>query len=89
MSATCRGDGQLSSGPAEYTARRRFIDGLPMEHPHRTALFLQDMRVYTFHQRRTDPSLYGVNIGCFDDVDGTAFHDATTADRVLLSLVSQ
>ena len=37
--------------------------------------FCKTCDVYTFHQRRTDPSVYGVNIGCFDDVDGTAFHD--------------
>ena len=51
--------------------------------------FCKTCGVYTFHQRRTDPSVYGVNIGCFDDVDGTAFHDAPTADGVSLSLVSQ
>ena len=45
--------------------------------------------VYTFHQRRTDPSVYAVNIGYFDDVDGTAFHDEPTADGVSLPLVSQ
>ena len=33
--------------------------------------FCKTCGVYTFHQRRTDPSVYGVNIGCFDDVDGT------------------
>jgi hypothetical protein len=51
--------------------------------------FCKTCGVYTFHQRRTDPLVYGVNIGCFDDVDGTAFHDAPTADGVSLSLVSQ
>ena len=51
--------------------------------------FCKTCGVYTFHQRRTDPSVYGVNIGCFDDFDGTPFHDAPTADGVLLSLVSQ
>ena len=49
--------------------------------------FCKTCGVYTFHQRRTDPLVYGVNIGCFDDVDGTAFHYAPSADGVSLSLV--
>ena len=43
--------------------------------------------IYTFHQRRTDSSVYGINIGCFDDLDMTDFQNAPVADGVSLSLV--
>jgi hypothetical protein len=43
--------------------------------------------IYTFHQRRTDPSVYGINIGCFDDLDMADFLNAPVADGVSLSLV--
>ena len=33
-------------------------------------LFLQNIcGIYTHHIRRSDPSLYCVNIGCFDDIN--------------------
>jgi len=43
--------------------------------------------IYTFHQRRTDSSVYGINIGCFDDLGLAAFQDMPMADGVSLSLV--
>jgi len=45
--------------------------------------------IYTFHQRRTDPSVYGINIGCLDDLDLAAFQDVPMADGVSLSLVNR
>ena len=60
-----------------------------MEHPYRPALFLQNFGIYTFRQRRTDPSVYGINIGCFDDLDLAAFQDVPMADGVSLSLVNR
>ena len=45
--------------------------------------------IYTFHQRRTDSSVYGINIGCFDYLDLAAFQDVPMADGVSLSLVKR
>jgi hypothetical protein len=35
--------------------------------------FCQTCGVYTHHQRRSDPTQYGVNIGCVDGVDPFLF----------------
>ena len=43
--------------------------------------------IYTFHQRRTAPLVYGINIGCFDNLDMADFQNAPVADGVSLSLV--
>ena len=43
--------------------------------------------IYTHHVRRSDPSVYGVNIGCFDDIN---FRDYLATDinyGVSMSLV--
>ena len=45
--------------------------------------------IYTFHNRRTDPSVHGINISCFDDLDLVAFYDLLMADSLSLSLVHQ
>ena len=45
--------------------------------------------IYTFHQRRTDPLVYGINIGCFDDLDLAAFQYMPMADSVSLSLIDR
>ena len=42
--------------------------------------------IYTFHQRRTAPSVYGINIGCFDNLDMADFQNAPVADGGSLSL---
>ena len=44
--------------------------------------------IYNFHRRRIDPLVYGVNVGCFDDIDILAFQDAPIEDGVSLSLVN-
>ena len=43
--------------------------------------------IYTFYQRRTDSSVFGINIGCVDGLDLVAFQDLPMADGVSLSLV--
>ena len=43
--------------------------------------------IYTFHQRRTDPSVYGIDIGCFDDLDYASFQDVPMEGDMSLSLV--
>ena len=45
--------------------------------------------IYTFHRRRIDPLVYGINVGCFDDIDILAFKEAPIEDGVSLSLVNQ
>jgi hypothetical protein len=35
--------------------------------------FCQTCGVYTHHQRRSDPTQYGVNIGCIDGIEPFSF----------------
>ena len=37
--------------------------------------FCQTCGIYTHHQRRSDPTQYGVNIGCVDSVNPFALTD--------------
>ena len=60
-----------------------------MEHPCRPVLFRKICGIYTFHQRRIDPSVYGINVGCFDDLDLMAFQDVPMEDGISLSLLHQ
>lgn len=41
--------------------------------------------VYTHHQRRSNPEEYGVNIGCFDDVDPLAFGEVAVGNGAGMS----
>ena len=43
--------------------------------------------IYTFHQRRIDPSDFGINVGCFEDLAIAEFQDAPREDGVSLSLL--
>ena len=40
--------------------------------------FCKHCGVYTHHQKRSNPLHYGVNIGCFDDIDIGSIHDIKT-----------
>ena len=41
--------------------------------------------IYTHHQRRTDPTRYGFNIACIDDVDPYALEEVTIVDGASMS----
>lgn len=41
--------------------------------------------IYTFHQRRADPSVYGVNVTCLEGVTLADFEGTKIADGVSLS----
>ena len=43
--------------------------------------------IYTHHQRRTDPTGYGFNVACFEDVDPYAIQEITMVDGASLSVV--
>ena len=43
--------------------------------------------IYTHHIRRSDPSVYGVNIGCFDDINIRDYLATDINDGVSMSLV--
>ena len=44
--------------------------------------YCKHCHVYVFHQRRSDPSEYGVNPGCFEDVDMHSLANAKINDGV-------
>ena len=44
--------------------------------------------IYTHHIRRSDPSVYGVNIGCFDDINIRDYLATDINDGVSMSLVN-
>jgi len=44
--------------------------------------FCKTCGIYTHHQRRSDPSECGINLGCFENVDVTTFHDIPWNDGV-------
>jgi hypothetical protein len=41
--------------------------------------------IYTHHQRRSNPNEFGVNVGCFDDVDLSALGEIKTGDGASMS----
>ena len=43
--------------------------------------------IYTHHIRRSDPSVYSVNIGCFDDINIRDYLATDINDGVSMSLV--
>lgn len=43
--------------------------------------------IYTHHTRRVDPTQYGVNVGCLEDVDPLALPAVAVADGAALSRV--
>lgn len=42
--------------------------------------------IYTHHQRRSDPTQYGFNIACIDDVDLSLFGTAPVGDGASMTL---
>ncbi|GLU34811.1 GFA family protein [Trinickia caryophylli] len=50
--------------------------------------FCRHCGIYPFHQMRTDPSKWRVNLGCIDDVDVYAL-EASVADGARLSVEEQ
>lgn len=43
--------------------------------------------IYTHHQRRTDPTICGFNLGCLDDVDPSTLEDIEQVDGASFSVV--
>ena len=43
--------------------------------------------IYTHHQRRTDPTICGFNLGCLDDVDQSTLGEIEQVDGASFSVV--
>ena len=50
--------------------------------------FCRTCGIYTHHQRRSDPSEYGVNVGCLDGYDPNEFGEVPVGDGASLSTES-
>ena len=50
--------------------------------------FCKTCGIYTHHIRRSDLSVYGVNIGCFDDINICDYLATAINDRVSMSLAA-
>ena len=50
--------------------------------------FCKTCGIYTHHIRRSDPSLYCVNIGCFDDINIRYYLATAINDVVSMSLAA-
>ena len=50
--------------------------------------FCKSCGIYTHHIRRSDPSLYCVNIGCFDDINICDYLATAINDVVNMSLAA-
>jgi hypothetical protein len=48
--------------------------------------FCKHCGIYTHHQRRSDPTQYGFNIACFDDVDFYSYDSVPVGDGASMSL---
>lgn len=44
--------------------------------------FCKKCGIYTFHQRRSDPNFYGVNVTCFDHINMRDFANAEITDGI-------
>jgi hypothetical protein len=44
--------------------------------------------IYTHHQRRSDPTQYGINVACLEGVDPLALGDVTVLDGASLSIAT-
>ena len=44
--------------------------------------------IYTHHIRRSDPSVYGVNVGCFDDINIRDYLATDINDGISMSLAA-
>lgn len=49
--------------------------------------FCRRCGIYTHHQRRSNPNEYGVNAGCFDDVDVQSLVDVPLGQGSRLSVI--
>ncbi len=49
--------------------------------------FCKTCGIYTHHQRRSRPELYGFNIACIEGVDPYAFKDVSVGDGASMSTV--
>ena len=45
--------------------------------------------IYTHHQRRSDPTQYGFNIACIEDVDPYSFEPAPIGDGASMSVLEK
>ena len=61
-----------------------FQEALPAIAKH---YFCKICGIYTHHIRRSDSSVYGVNIGCFDDINIRDYLATDINDVVSMSLV--
>jgi hypothetical protein len=43
--------------------------------------------IYTHHQRRIDPTQFGFNVACLDDVDPSSFEPVPIVDGASMSVV--
>ena len=50
--------------------------------------FCKTCGIYTHHIRRRDPSVYSVNIGCFDDINFCDYLATAINDGVSMSLAA-
>ena len=50
--------------------------------------FCKTCGIYTHHQRRSNPSLFGFNIACIEGVDPFEFKDVKIGDGASQSLIS-
>jgi len=44
--------------------------------------FCSNCGIYTHHQRRSNPGLYGYNVGCLEGIDPFAIPDVPTSDGI-------
>ena len=50
--------------------------------------FCKTCGIYTHHIRRSDPSVYGVNVGCFDDINIRDYLTPDINDGISMSLAA-
>ena len=50
--------------------------------------FCQTSGIYTHHNRQSNPSVYGVNISCFDDINIRDYLATAINDEVSMSLAA-
>ena len=50
--------------------------------------FCKTCGIYTHHNRQINPSVYGVNIGCFDDINIRDYLATAINDEVSMSLAA-
>ncbi len=49
--------------------------------------FCKTCGIYTHHARRSNPNEYGVNVGCFDELDPCALGEVPMGDGAAMSVV--